>query len=360
MIFTGDIAAPEVLHSNQLAAVFNKYPSIFKNTTLICNFEGLLYEGERLQLNKPVLYNHPSVLKTLTERGKVVAGLANNHILDLPSSYDRTKEALTTYGIDFGGAGRNMTEASQPICFVDDGREIILYNACWDFLLYHQKNPSNGIYISEIKESKLLKSITTSRKEKPEVAIIVFLHWSFDLETLPFPMYRQFAKKLIDEGANIIIGSHSHCVQGGEKHKDGYIIYGLGNFFMPQKVFANGKVMYPEFSRTELVFEWNSSSNQAICHWFEYQCENTNHILNHLGSEEFDNSKILKKFSPFTEMSEKEYLTYFKLNRRKKFLIPIYSDCTQTIRNSLKTLLLKQRAKFARILAKFNIIKWQN
>ncbi|MBK8078814.1 MAG: CapA family protein [Saprospiraceae bacterium] len=33
-----------------------------------------------------------------------------------------------------------------------------------------------------------------------------------------------------DEGVNFIVGCHSHCVQGGEKYKDGYIVYGLGNF----------------------------------------------------------------------------------------------------------------------------------
>ena len=159
MILSGDIAAPEESHSKQLLAVFERYPEIFKNKTLVCNFEGLLYEGARLQLNKPVLYNHADILKTLTGRGKVVAALANNHILDLPENYDLTKKAFSDSGIAFGGAGRNKAEADEPIRFSDNGHEIILYNACWDFLLYHQKNPTNGVYIAEINESELIKSV---------------------------------------------------------------------------------------------------------------------------------------------------------------------------------------------------------
>jgi poly-gamma-glutamate synthesis protein (capsule biosynthesis protein) len=360
MLLTGDIAAPEKSHSKQLLAVFERYPEIFKNKTLVCNFEGLLYEGARLQLNKPVLYNHPEVLKTLKGRGKVVAALANNHTLDLPANYDLTEKALSDSGIAFGGAGRNKAEADKPIRFSDNGHEIILYNACWDFLLYHQKNPTDGVFIAEIDESELIKSVTQSKKESPEAAILVFLHWSFDLETLPFPMYRQFAKKLVDAGANVVAGSHSHCVQGGEKYNNGYILYGLGNFFMPHDVFAQGKIAYPAFSNTELVLEWDSASNTAQCHWFEYQYDGSTHKLNHTGSDNFESSARLKEYSPFRNMDEDKYYAFFKLNRRKKKLIPIYRNYENKLTNWCFTVFLKNRARIARLLAQNNMIKWQN
>lgn len=54
-------------------------------------------------------------------------------------------------------------------------------------------------------------------------------------------MHRLFAKALIDAVANVVAGAHSHCVQGGEKYKDGYIVYGLGNFFLPHNFFQMGK-----------------------------------------------------------------------------------------------------------------------
>ena len=37
------------------------------------------------------------------------------------------------------------------------------------------------------------------------------------------------AKRFIDNGADIVVGCHSHCIQGYEKYKNSHIFYGLGN-----------------------------------------------------------------------------------------------------------------------------------
>jgi len=39
-----------------------------------------------------------------------------------------------------------------------------------------------------------------------------------------------FCRKLVDAGADIIVGHHPHVVQGIEKYKNGIIAYSLGNF----------------------------------------------------------------------------------------------------------------------------------
>jgi len=253
-----------------------------------------------------------------------------------------------------------MEEALKPIALLENGLEILLFNACWDFLLYNHNNPDKGIYVAEIKEEELIMQVAKARSKNSDTAILVFLHWNFDLESLPFPLYRQFSERLIDAGANVIAGSHSHCVQGGEKYKDGYIVYGLGNFFVPHNVFANGKVSYPKFSNTELVLEWDCITNKAICHWFEYNYNGIDHALQHIGSENFEKSERLKEFSPYQNMSHTEYIQYFKKNRRKKILIPVYSDFKDVLTNRTYTFLLKKRAQIARILAKNNLIKWQH
>lgn len=359
MILTGDLAVPSQNHSRQLEQVFEKYSTIFQNKILICNFEGLINE-QQFKLNEPILYNHPSVIESLVKRGPVVAALANNHIIDLPGQFDNTIKSFKYNKIFFAGAGRSRSEAEMPVIFNEDGKEIILLNACWDFLLYNHKNPTMGLYVAEIKEDKLINSVTNLRKERNNAAIIVFLHWNFDLETLPFPMHRQFARSLIDAGANIVVGSHSHCVQGGEKYNDGYIIYGLGNFFIPNNVFANGKLSFPSQANLELVFEYDISNNKSICHWFEYQKMGLNHSLNYLESSDFETSERLKLVTPYQGMNEKEYIKYFKTYRRKKFLIPVFENYRKIKLNSLYTYGLSKRARFARFLAKKGIIKWQN
>lgn len=359
MIFTGDIAAPLPINSLELQDVFERHADIFNNKILICNFEGLLNDEASPSI-EPLLYNSPEVLNVLNKRGVVVACLANNHTLDLTANFDETIIKFKTKGIYFTGAGKSVLEAEQPAIFSDDYGEVIVFNACWDFLLYNHRNPSDNVHIALLREEKLLKAVSQAHIENPKASIVACFHWSFDLETLPFPMHRQFAKRLIDEGCDLVVGTHSHCVQGGEEYKNGKIVYGLGNFLLPQGAFAEGKLKFPDFAKIELVLEWEKRTNKTICHWFEYQKkENQNH-LEYLGSEDFSESERLKFYSPYQDMGDKEYLKFFRINRRKKFFVPVLYDYRKRTLNYFYTMVLKIRAHFARYLAKKNLRKWQS
>jgi len=54
-------------------------------------------------------------------------------------------------------------------------------------------------------------------------------------------LQREIAHLLIDSGANLIVGCHSHCVGPIETYKDSKIYYSLGNFYFPDL-----KVAYKE------------------------------------------------------------------------------------------------------------------
>jgi len=359
MIIVGDIATGTESHAKDLNEVFESNINIFKGKLLLCNFEGLVNDSI-LSYSTPVLMNHPSVIPVLKNRGPVVAALANNHTLDLAKRFDDTISVFKSKNVYYLGAGHSSVEAANALKINESSQDVVVFNACWDFLLYNQKNPTNGIYVSLIDELNLIRKVKEVKTDNPEASIIVYLHWNFDLETLPFPMHRQFAKDLIDAGANVVAGAHSHCVQGGEKHKDGYIIYGLGNFFIPHGFFANGLISYPALANIELVMEWNNTDKTAHLHWFEYGYDGKKHSLNFLLSEKFEESVMLRKYSPYADMNEMEYLTYFKRHRRKKRFIPIYADYHRHKENYFKTLFLKSRARIARKLAQLNLIKWQN
>lgn len=359
MIITGDIASPLKTHCNQLARVLKNHSNVFGNNTLVCNFEGMIMDGNGSSYAKPVLFNHPSIIEALTVNGSAIACLANNHILDLPGQFVETTKLLSKAGVLFGGAAVERIKANEPIHAREAGKDVFIFNACWDFLLYNQKNPTDGVFVAEIDDAGLIKSVASYHDKYPSAAIIVYLHWSFDLETLPFPMYRQSSMALIDAGADVVAGSHSHCVQGGEKYKNGYIVYGLGNFFIPHGVFAGGRIKYPEFAKIELVLEWNVTTKSATCHWFEYEHKDNVHSLKFCGSEAFEESERLKSYSPFTGMNHRQYIAYFSKHRRKKFLIPVYKDYRYVRTNRFYTWFLKRRAKTARFLAQKNIIGWQ-
>lgn len=362
MIFTGDIACPNEDLALQLRRIFTDNPTVFAGKSIFGNFEGMISDDTSLlSAEEPCLFNHSTVPALLAEVGFKGVGLANNHALDLPAQYDVTINALQRQRLAYSGIGRNKEAAYAPALMEDDGHKMAVFSTCWDFLLYHQNNPDKGVYVAETREVFLLEHITSFIQQNTGTSVVVYVHWSFDLEVLPFPMYRQWAKALIDAGVRCVVGCHSHCVQGGEQYKNGYIVYGLGNFFLPNHVYANGKLHFPAMSKTQLVFEWSPATNRAQCHWFEYTNQSsTVHEVTYTGTEAFADATTLQRFSPYQNMDEATYLDYFKRHRRKKILIPVYKNYQSEWKNSLKTTLLKNRAKIARFLAKTGLIGWQN
>jgi len=359
MIILGDIAAANKDLTKSIRNVLQENQSIFNGKTLIYNQEGLIAHTFRGQENTPILYSSSALLKAIKQNRKsVVATLANNHTLDLPEFFESTLVEFQKNNIKYVGAGKTRSEAMRPACFTEGGRQVFVFNFCWDFLLYHQKNPQKNIHVAEISEDSIIRKVERVKEEQPNSSVIVYFHWSIDLETLPYPMYREFSKALIDTGVDVVVGCHSHCVQGGEKYRDGYIVYGLGNFFIPWHIYAGGELTFPDFSKVTLALEWDLSRRKAVCHWFEYEEED--HSLKLLESDTFEHSLRLKEYSPYENMSHEDYVTFFKENRRKKFLIPIYVDYRKQWQNKYLTFLLKLRARIARMLAKVNLIEWQH
>jgi len=80
--------------------------------------------------------------------------------------------------------------------------------------------------------------IANMREAGAEV-VIVSLHWGAEYVNQPSNMQRQIARALVDAGADIIMGHHSHTPQPLEWHyrgdgSRGLIIYSLGNFLSDQ------------------------------------------------------------------------------------------------------------------------------
>ncbi len=90
---------------------------------------------------------------------------------------------------------------------------------------------------------RIVEAIQTAKQEKHFVA--VYLHWGGKTEEGFMPDWYEIqdAHRFIDEGADIVIGSHSHTVQPFEKYKGKYIFYSLGNFCFDD-VETDGKI-YP-------------------------------------------------------------------------------------------------------------------
>lgn len=359
MIFLGDIASPSRKHSEILRKFIDDNESLFKGKSLVLNLEGLISDNASTNHNEPVLFNHSSVLDAFQIFPIKVAALANNHTLDLPENFDDSIKTLRKSGFRTVGATSSNSKITDSVFWSESNTKVFLFNHCWDFLLYNQRNPTGGVCVFEVNEKKILKKVKEARIQYPYSRIALYFHWSFDLETLPFPMYRQFAMDLIDAGANLVIGTHSHCIQGGEIYKDGHIIYGIGNFWVPWNTYINNSLSFPEFSRVELIVDWKTSNNDVDLIWVHYEGSDLDSRLKIVNCECMESSKKLSTYSPFSGMDKHEYIEYYKKNRRKKILIPVLYDYKDPFLHA-KIKFLKYRAKLARLMAKYGVIDWNN
>jgi poly-gamma-glutamate synthesis protein (capsule biosynthesis protein) len=114
----------------------------------------------------------------------------------------------------------------------------------------------------ELLDIDLINSkVSKIRKEVSKV--VVCLHWGIEDCSYPKKEDVLLARKLIDNGVDIIIGNHTHAPQPIEKYNNGIIAYSLGNFItpnlkkLPTYYNAEGE---PQSSFTKYLMLWNRIS----------------------------------------------------------------------------------------------------
>jgi hypothetical protein len=88
--------------------------------------------------------------------------------------------------------------------------------------------------------------------------LIVYAHFGYEHEYYPLPLHVGLCRYLIDQGADFVFGSHTHCIQPYEIYSGKYIFYGLGNFF-----FSPGRENYPQESDRGLMVEIVLAKNES-------------------------------------------------------------------------------------------------
>ena len=194
---------------------------------LECLAEGS--EGENL-LKRPRLKTRLSTLNYLKYLNLGVVALAHNHVYDnLEDGFVKTTDFLKKNYIRYLGAGRDIAQARKPIIFSLNGISIGLLN-----YVTHDTNPNlpsdATVSLNWFEINHVVEDINAIRNKVDHV--ILLLHWGGRAEGGYFPDFDQpkIARKLIDAGADLIVGHHPHTLQPFENYREKYIFYSLGNF----------------------------------------------------------------------------------------------------------------------------------
>lgn len=233
------------------------------------------------------LRSHPSLIDELDEMGVDVVTLANNHMLDY--GYDAlfdTLSLLDAKGVRRVGAGRNLEEAYAPAIIEKSGVRVA-------FLGYASTLPLGcaageerpglapihifSAFVLEpsprtqeqpgtpppVKTFPLQADITRMQKvveaAKQDADIVIIAgHWGLASRYDLAEYQTCVGRALVDAGADVVLGHHSHTLQAVEIYKGKPILYGIGNFIFHElpdvgsPELSYGGVMTPELIKTRM------------------------------------------------------------------------------------------------------------
>ena len=173
-----------------------------------------------------------SALETVAGAGVDAVSMANNHGVDYgPVGMRDTLAAKRTSPIPVVGIGADEDEAVAPAVLRAKGLQVALFGADQVFemtLARYSAGPGKAGVASSSPVTRLRAAV--QRAAAKYDLVVVFLHWGTDYQQCPDRLSVQTARALEDAGADIIVGGHSHRVNGAGWLGRAYVDYGLGNF----------------------------------------------------------------------------------------------------------------------------------
>ena len=184
---------------------------------------------------------HPRVIPVLRRHFDAVA-LANNHSGDFgPDAFAEMLNLLQAAGLPQVGGGMNLRQAHTPLIFERKGLRIAV-------LSYDEFQPRSfeadhnlpGVAWSE--DERVVADIRAARRVHRADLVIPIMHWGWENEPVANARQRQLARRMVQAGADAVIGGHPHVTQDIAHYRGKPIVYSVGNFIMKETDNANQRI----------------------------------------------------------------------------------------------------------------------
>jgi len=242
-------------------ATFQETVSMIRDADLVMSNCDMVLSDKGVAIEKGItVRSSPDVAEDMSQIGIDVVSLANNHVLDYGyESFFETMENLNRYNIKYFGVGRNLKESLTPrIVNVKDLRVAFLgfssvlplgwasdenrpgvaglhVKTSYEVnLLFLQEEPGTQPLVRTAPVEKDLQYLEERiREAKGEADVVVVVpHWGCGLHDELVEYQQNVAHRLVDFGADFIIGYHPHVIQPVEIYRGKPIFYCMGNFFL--------------------------------------------------------------------------------------------------------------------------------
>lgn len=187
--------------------------------------------GEKLPKKYYTFRASPTRLPIYNEMGVDLVTLANNHVYDFgKTAFLDMLESFDKYKIPHIGAGKNLAEASTPYYFIINGYKIAFVNAnrSEKFILTPGATDTEP-GVLRCYDPTIFTNLIKETKSNSDF-LVALIHWGYEDHHELEQVQIDTSKTYIDAGADLIVGSHAHVLQGIDFYKDKPIIYNIGDF----------------------------------------------------------------------------------------------------------------------------------
>lgn len=230
ILFTGDLMFDRHIRGVAQAKgsdyIFeNVEDLLLSNDLVVVNLEGPITNHNSVSVESKigdkdnyVFTFDPSVAKTLSSHKIHLVNIGNNHILDFGlEGLTQTIQYLKENNIKFfGNVGEDLNLPRHAI--------VEIQGVKLGFINYNQ-------FVGNSTESTL-DDLAKLRQEVDFV--FLYTHWGDEYIKYANTEIQKLAREYIDNGVDLIIGSHPHVIQQSEVYKGKTIYYSLGNFVFDQ------------------------------------------------------------------------------------------------------------------------------
>ena len=239
-----DMVGVDALFSSAIDSLF------LSSNYVIANLECPVTKIRERVFKRFIFRGEPEWLPALRRHGITHLNLANKHSIDQGrNGLLDTQEQIIKAGMIPIGAGKNMGEAAKPILISTNPRHVWIVSSLRLPLENFPYLPQKPCVSQESIDSLILR-VAHLRTIDKNSYILLILHWGWEHHFKATPLQCEHARRLIDAGADAIVGHHSHTLQTIETYRGKPIYYGIGNFIFDQRKPMNSRACIVEFSIT--------------------------------------------------------------------------------------------------------------
>lgn len=234
MLFAGDVmmdwGIKDTILKKDTTYPLKKLKSFFTTFDYrFCNLESPVSETGEVHIDKKYVFlGNPRHLEMLKYAGFNCVSLANNHACDYSkTALLNTITNLKKKGISTTGAGKDIKNAHLPATVTINDIKIAIFA----YTLIAYDNSFAGENTPGVANAKI-DLISNDIKQSRDLFdfIVISIHWGDEYSEYPNNTQIELAHAIIESGADVIIGHHTHIFQGIEIYQGKPVFYSLGNF----------------------------------------------------------------------------------------------------------------------------------